>query len=224
LRTTSTLAWSGLGTRSTFWLLSRLRAAKGPLAFMDASFMSPAQDPDSFYILGAVVVEKTKVFSLRNQIRAIVADDYFHATEFGRKDFGRQIIRQLADLLARETRCVLVVMEQLDKADKDAEAARELVTRRMFAELSDSEIYLTGTVVYERRMRSGQDLSDRRIFKTLKARGLPGSKLNVVGVATKQEPLLWAPDLLCWAFRQAYREENPSYFQQLKKTAKIIRI
>ena len=217
-------AWSGLGTKSSFWLLSRIRAAKGPLAFIDESFMAPSQDPDSFYILGAVVVEKKKVFWLRGQMRELVGDDYFHATEFGRKDYGRQIIRQLADLIARETTPVLVVMDQLQTSDVDAERARAIVTSKMFQELSEKEIYLTGTVVYERRMRSGQHQSDLRIFKSLKRQKLPGNKLKVVGLASKNEPLLWAPDLLCWAFRQAYHSENPSYFQQLKKVAKVIRV
>jgi hypothetical protein len=186
--------------------------------------MAPSQDPDSFYILGAVVVEKKKVFWLRGQMRELVGDDYFHATEFGRKDYGRKIIRQLADLIARETTPVLVVMDQLQTSDVDAERARAIVTSKMFQELSENEIYLTGTVVYERRMRSGQHQSDLRIFKSLKRQKLPGNKLKVVGLASKNEPLLWAPDLLCWAFRQAYHSENPSYFQQLKKVAKVIRV
>lgn len=217
------LVWSGLGTKSSFWLLSRIRAAKGPLAFIDESFMAPSQDPDSFYILGAVVVEKKKVFWLRDQMREVVGDNYFHATEFGRKDYGRKIIRQLADLIARESTPILVVMDQLQTSDVDAERARAIVTKKMFQELSENEIYLTGTVVYERRMRSGQHQSDLRIFQSLKRQKLPGNKLKVVGIATKNEPLLWAPDLLCWAFRQAYHEQNPSYFQQLKRVAKVIR-
>ena len=218
------LAWSGLGTKSAFWLLSRIRAAKGPLAFIDESFMAPSQDPDSFYILGAVVVEKKKVFWLRDQMREIVGADYFHATEFGRKDYGRKVIRQLADLIARETTPVLVVIDQLQSSDVDAERARARVTKKMFQVLSEKEIYVSGTVVYERRMRYGQHQRDLRIFQSLKRERLPGNKLKVVGLASKNEPLLWAPDLLCWVFRQAYHEKNPSYFQQLKKVAKVIRV
>jgi hypothetical protein len=194
------------------------------VAFLDESFMSPAQDPDSFYILGAVVVQKSKVFALRNQIRDLVGDDYFHATEAGRREYGRAQIRKLADLIARETTPVLVVMEQLQRSDLDAERGRAVVTKRMFQELAENEIYLTGTVVYERRLRSVQDQSDLRIFKSLRRSKFAGNKLKVIGIATKSEPLLWAPDLVCWAFRQAYREENPSYFQQLTRVAKIIRI
>lgn len=217
-------AWSGLGTKSSFWLLSRLRAARGPIAFIDESFMAPSQNLDSFYILGAVVVPKEKIFWLREQMRQIVAGDYFHATEFGRKDAGRAQIRKLADLLARETRQVLVVLEQLHHTDVDAERARAIVTKKMFEQLANDELYLTGTVVYERRMRSGQHQSDLRIFQSLKRQKLPGNRLNVLGIASKSEPLLWAPDLLCWSFRQAYYENDMSYFQQLKKVAKLIRL
>ncbi len=186
--------------------------------------MSPAQDADSFYILGAVVVEKTKVFWLRSQLREIVGDDFFHATEFGRKDWGRQKIRKMADLLAREAKPVLVVLEQLKSSDQDAEKARAIVTKRLFQELSENQLYLTGTVVFERRMRKLQYQSDLRIFESLRRQKLPGSKLQIIGIASKSEPLLWAPDLLCWAYRQAYREDNPSYFQQLRKVVKLIRI
>ena len=184
--------------------------------------MSPSEDPDSFYILGAVVVEKKKVFAFRDQLQQLVGDDYFHATEFGRHESGRQVIRQLADLIAREAKPVLVVLKQLESSDEDAERARARVTKRLFEELSENQMYLTGTLVYERRMRSGQHQSDLRIFRSIKQQKLPGSKLRVLGIATKHEPLLWAPDLLSWVFRQAYREQNYSYFQQLKRVAKII--
>ena len=211
-----------MATKSTFWLLSRLRAAKGPLAFVDESFMSPSQDADSFYILGAVVVQKKKVFALRAELQQLVGDDYFHATESGRHEGGRQLIRQMADLIAREAKPVLVVLNQLETSDEDAERARSRVIKRLFEELSENQMYLTGTVVYERRMRSGQHEADLRIFRGIRQQKLPGSKLRILGIATKHEPLLWAPDLVSWAFRQAYREDNPSYFTQLKKVAKII--
>ena len=213
-----------MATSSNFWLLGRIRAAKGPLAFVDESFLSPSEDADTFYILGAVVIEKSKVFAVRKELREIVGDDYFHATEFGRTDYGRMIIRRMAAMLARQTQPILVVLDQLEKKDRDAELARELATRGLWKELAENELYLTGTVIYEGRLRGNQHRQDLRIFRDLKKENLPGSKLRVLGLPTKREPLLWAPDLVCWAFRQAYHEGNPSYFQELTKTTKIIRL
>ena len=198
--------------------------AKGPLAFVDESFRSPAESKDSFYILCAVVIPKSKVFSVRDTLSEIVGKRYFHATESGRSDEGQMLIRKMARFLAQETRPVLVVIEQLPKSDRDAEAGRERATRALWKELAENELYLTGTVVYERRMRGAQDASDLRILSSLRRLRLPGSKLNVLGVASKNEPLLWAPDLVAWAFRQAYDDADNSFFGSLTRVSKIIKI
>lgn len=186
--------------------------------------MSPAEDHDSFYILGAVIVPRSRLFDLRTKLFEIVGDDYFHATELGRSDKGRMTIRRMAALLARETKSVVVVLEQLKRSDANAESAREVATRELMRELSEEHIYLNGTVVYEKRLRGSQHARDLRIFKNLKRLKLPGGKLRVVGLASKNEPLLWAPDLVCWGFRQAYHEGDPSFFQELTRSAKIIRL
>ena len=191
---------------------------------MDESFRSPSEARDSFYILCAVVIPKSKVFAVRNGIREIVGKSYFHATELGRHENGQMLIRKLARYLALEVKPILVVIEQLPKSDRDAEGARELATRALWKELAENELYITGTVVYERRMRGVQDQSDLRIFNSLKRLKLPGNKLKVLGIATKKEPLLWAPDLVAWAFRQAYDDADNSYFSALTRVSKIIRL
>lgn len=191
---------------------------------MDESFRSPAEAKDSFYILSAVVISKAKVFAVREELSRMVGKDYFHATELGRHDSGRMLLRKMASYLAAETKPVVVVVEQLVEKDRNAEKARELATRALWKELAENQLYLTGTVVYERRMRKMQDSSDLRIFKTLRKLKLPGNRLNVIAIATKREPLLWAPDLLAWGFRQAYKQADPSFFSQLGKVAKLIRL
>ena len=191
---------------------------------MDESFRSPSEDKDSFYILCAVVIPKKRIFAVREGIREVVGKGRFHATELGRHDDGRMVIRRLARFLALEVKPVLVVIEQLQNSDRDAERAREMATRALWKELAENELYLTGTVVYERRMRGAQDQSDLRIFNNLKRLKLPGNKLKVLGIATKREPLLWAPDLVAWAFRQAYDEADNSFFSALSRVSKIIRL
>lgn len=191
---------------------------------MDESFRSPSEARDSFYILCAVVIPKSKVFKVRDELRAMVGKRYFHATESGRHDDGQMLIRKMARYLAIEAKPVLVVIEQLQKSDRDAEIAREQATRALWKELAENELYLTGTVVYERRMRGVQDQSDLRIFNNLKRLKLPGNKLKVLGIASKHEPLLWAPDLVAWAFRRAYDDADNTYFGALTRVSKIIRL
>lgn len=204
-------------TSASVWLLGRLRAAKGPLAFVDESFRSPSEAKDSFYILCATVIPRGNIFRVRNELRDLVGKSYFHATELGRSDQGQMILRKVAHYLAKEVKPVLVLIEQLPKSDRDAETGRERATRALWKELSESELYVTGTVVYERRMRGAQDASDLRILKTLKRLRLPGNQLNVLSAATKNEPLLWMPDLVAWAFRQAYDRADNSFFGELTK-------
>jgi hypothetical protein len=65
---------------------------------------------------------------------------------------------------------------------------------------------------------------DDVIIEGIRRQGSDASKLKVVGLSTKREPLLWIPDLICWAFRQAYLDDDRGYFTELAKVAKVIHL
>ena len=203
---------------------TKLGLSRGPVAFIDESFLSPAQNPDSFYILCAVVVKKDKLKLLRRRLYESVQDSRWHTTEAGRTNSGRQKIRELARLIAGLTTTVITVVDQLNDRDTDAEAGRARSKMALLNELALNHLYLTGTVVFEKRPGSYMHGKDLRVLERIRSKGNPASKLQVLSIQTKSEPLLWAPDLVAWCYRKAYFEKDASFFQDLQKTATVIKL
>jgi hypothetical protein len=204
--------------------LDRIAKARGPLAFIDESFLAPSQWKDSFYIVAAAVIEKDTVLTIRQEMRRRVKRGTWHTTESGRSEAGQQKIRELASYLATVVKPVIVVVDELAKSDRSAEAGRAQALRGLLTELANNHIYMTGTVVYEKRIPGYMQAHDDVIIEGIRRQGGDASKLKVIGIASKREPLLWIPDLICWAFRQAYLDDDQGYFTDLAKVATIIHL
>lgn len=193
------------------------------MAFLDESFLSPAQGPDSFYLLVAVVVEKAEVIRFRNQLQAAVAAGRWHTTEAARTDSGRQKIRELAHLIAQSASCVVAVIEEIDEQDKTGEIARNRLTKALLEELAGNHIYATGSVIYEKRTPGSMRSRDELLLNQISKSDSIAAKLAIWGISTKHEPLLWAPDVLAWCYRQAYFEKDASFFQDLEKVTTLVK-
>lgn len=205
-------------------ILDKIAKAKGPIALMDESFLTPSQGSDSFYILCAVVVEKSEAIHLRRGLESIAGAGRWHTTEAGRTDPGRQKIRQLARLIAESTVSVIAVVDELPASDKDGELARVNATNTLLNELAKNYVYLTGTVVYEKRMPGEMRARDERALKQISESNSEAARLSIWGIAEKSEPLMWAPDVVAWCYRQAYFKKDASFFQDLERSSSIIRV
>ena len=208
----------------TLGLFDKESKAAGPIAFIDESFQAPNQSPETFYLVAAAVIEKDRVLEIRKQLRKLARNASWHTTESARSEAGRQLILQLANYLARNCKPVIVVFDQVPQSDKNAEATRAQAIRGLLVELAQEHMYLTGTVVYEKRIPGYMQTHDELIMRGINSGDNPANRLNVIGVSTKREPLLWAPDIICWAFRQAYLGRNTSYFNELAKVSRVIHL
>jgi hypothetical protein len=202
----------------------KVAKSAGPIAFIDESFSAPNQSRDSFYLIAAAVIEKDRVLEIRRQLRILARNDSWHTTESARSEAGRAQIHELANYLARNCKPVIVVFDQVPESDRTAEATRAQAIRGLLFELAQEHMYLTGTVVYEKRIPGYMQTHDELILRSIATGDNPANRLSVIGVSTKREPLLWAPDIICWAFRQAYLGKNTSYFNELAKVSKIIHL
>jgi hypothetical protein len=191
------------------------------VAFLDESFLAPSQWHDSFYILAAAVFERDSIESVRADLKRIARRSRWHAAERGRSARGQQQVKRMADYLATVCKPVIVVVEELSKSDRSAEAGRSHAFRALLDELAENHIYLDGLAVYERRVPGTMQENDDQILGQIRASGGSSEKLRLLGVSTKREPLLWAPDTICWSFRQHYFEQNPEYFSALNEVAVI---
>jgi hypothetical protein len=205
-------------------LFDKVAKAAGPLAFIDESFQAPNQNPDSFYLITAAVIPKDKVLEVRKQLRFLARGASWHTTESARSEAGRLQIQQLASYLARHCKPVIVVIDQIPESDRNAEAARAQAIRALLIELAQQHMYLTGTVVYEKRIPGYMQTHDEMIFNAIASGQNDANRLNVIGLSTKKEPLLWAPDIICWAYRQAYMGRNTTFFDELAKVASVIHL
>lgn len=210
--------WFGPGGNR---LAKAIADSHGPVAFLDESFLAPSQWHDSFYILAAAVFERDSLDTVRTELRRIARRARWHAAERGRSASGQQQVKRMANYLATVCTPVIVVLDELAKSDRSAEAGRAQAFRTLLDELAETHIYLDGLAVYERRVPGTMQQNDDLILGQIRAEGSSSAKLRLVGISTKREPLLWAPDTICWAFRQHYFEQNPHYFAALNQVAVI---
>ncbi len=164
------------------------------------------------------------MLEVRKQLRILAGGSSWHTTESARSEKGRLQIQQLASYLARHCKPVIVVIDQIPESDRNAEAARAQAIRALLIELAQQHMYLTGTVVYEKRIPGYMQTHDEMIFKSIANGQNDANRLNVIGLSTKKEPLLWAPDIICWAYRQAYMGRNTTFFDELAKVASVIHL
>lgn len=174
----------------TLALFDKVSKAAGPIAFIDESFQAPNQSPDSFYLVAAAVIEKDRVLEIRKQLRKLARNASWHTTESARSETGRQLIHELANYLARNCKPVIVVFDQVPQSDKNAEATRAQAIRGLLVELAQEHMYLTGTVVYEKRIPGYMQTHDEMIMRGINGGDNPANRLNVIGVSTKREPLI----------------------------------
>ena len=202
-------------------LAKAISSSNGPVAFLDESFLAPSQWHDSFYILAAAVIEREQLDVVRRELRRIAKGSRWHAAERGRSESGQQQVKRMANYLATVCRPVIVVVDELAKSDRSAEQGRTQALRALLSELAENHIYMDGLAVYERRVPGTMQQNDDQILRQIRAEGGSAASLKLLGLSTKREPLLWAPDTICWAFRQHYFEHNPHYFAALNQVAVI---
>lgn len=205
-------------------IFDKIAKSKGPIALLDESFLTPSQGPDSFYILCAVVVDKSEVIHLRRGLESIAGSGRWHTTEVGRTNPGRQKIRELARLIAESTVSVIAIVDELPETDSSGEQARGRATRALLAELAKNYVYLTGTVVYEKRVPGEMRSLDEKVLRQIRESESEAAKLSIWGMASKDEPLLWAPDIVAWCYRQSYFKKDASFFQDLERSTAIIKV
>ena len=198
-----------------------IAASRGPVAFLDESFLAPSQWHDSFFILAAAVFERDSLENVRAELRRIAGRARWHSAERGRSARGQMQVKLMSSYLATVCRPVIVVVDELENSDRSAEAGRSQAFRALLAELAENHIYLDGLAVYERRVPGTMQQNDDQILSRIRVEGGSSAKLRLLGVSTKREPLLWAPDTICWSFRQQYFEQDSQYFATLNEVAVI---
>ena len=196
--------------------------ARGAVAYVDESYYSPSHGSDrTFYIICATIVQPEGLIALRAELVSLADGYYWHTTEAARSASGRATLREMVNLLQRTAMSVCWISEPLTKSDRQGEGARANLLRASTQDLLEKYLPSAGMIIYERRQNGYQANADVRVFGEMRSKSKLDRAFIVHPESPANEPLLWAPDVVAWAYRQSFLERDGSYFALLKSTTQI---
>ena len=199
-------------------LESYYKQQRRPVAFIDESFRGSERPADfPFYLLSAVLVDWSALSNIRAGFIEFVGSDYWHTSQANKnKQYG--IIEKFADHVATNSSGALVAL-QLDLSSDNMEIARREAMLQLAEQLSYSGCNLA---VYEQRNTRGRNSSDASVFNRARKSQVLSGAITLVGSRPSIEPLLWAPDLLSWGFRQLITKRSFAYFRYFEPTTQVL--
>lgn len=196
--------------------------AQGAVAYLDESYYAPKQGKgQTFYIVSAVVVGRSKVGEVRATLLDLVGDDYWHTTTDARSLEGKETLRQSLDYLKAASKTLCWLSEPIDKSDREGEAARAAVHRAAVRELTRSYLPSAGMIVYEKRLSGYQANADARVFNEMRNSGKVDRDFIIHPESPANELLLWAPDMVAWSYRQSFLDNDHAFFELLSESVHV---
>lgn len=189
-----------------------------PVAFIDESYRGSERPDDfPFYLLSAVLFDWSTLSKVRDGFIEFVGSNYWHTTEANRNK-QHEAIESFAEHVARNSSGALVAL-QLDVNSGNMEIARREAMLQLAEQLSRLGCNLA---VYEQRNTRGRKSSDASVFNRARKSQVLSGALTLVGSRPPIEPLLWAPDLLSWGFRQLITKSSFAYFKHFESTTQVL--
>lgn len=198
-----------------------------PVAYLDETYNVDLAHPQRYYVMTAVVVQASQRDVVRSDLVGIVGSSFWHTSEGLRTEAGRSTARDLLDYLAdpagTET-CIVSVVEPVDLSDSDGELARERCLGSLLTHVSQQDFRdgPIGLCVLERRRDRKQANRDVRTRRELIASGSLSDTTRMLQVSPGDEQLLWLPDLVCSAYRQALTRRDETYFEAIEEQTTVI--
>ena len=199
--------------------------AQGAVAFIDETYYAPSNGKGrTFYITCAAILPRKALDHCRDRLQQIVGSDYWHTSEAARSQGGRAKIHELAAFLNINSKSVCWLYEPLEAGDRQGEQARAKSLKFGISELVRKHIPSAGMIVYERRSLGFQDTADSRVIAEMRNLGKLDRDFLVHPESPANEPLLWAPDLIGWAYRQEFLGRSAEFFEKITDSAEVIRV
>lgn len=192
----------------------------GPVAFIDESFATAAQDyGGGFYLLSAVVYEKEFLDQARKENNRAAGTNHWHTTN--QNDSGNKTAIQALSRVIGEQSTELIVAGLLDLEGLGLEQARKHCMAQLLAYLNQRNCKL---VIYERPALRSEVNSDSSQINKLRNQGLIGPNNRVIPSSPSAENLLWSADLLAWVVRRLLTHNEPGWIKSLSKTINLIEV
>jgi hypothetical protein len=192
----------------------------GAVAYLDETFEHGEHGLGRFYVFTAVLVERTEMDVLRDELRGVAGGTFWHTTDELLTEDGRKKASAMLEFLGKgEEICVISHHTHVADDDQDLEAARRECMRGLLAALSAGAAPLRGRidllVLEERNPRNLSNL-DRKNIAAMRAEGLIHRSMQAVLSSPKFEHLLWLPDLVSSAYRRTVTHHDDSLFSLIR--------
>lgn len=199
-----------------------------PAAYLDETFHIAYDGAQRFYVMAAVVVVGEDRVPLRDTLDADVPGGYWHTSERLRSDGGRDDTLALLRRLAPEYNACVVV-DQVAVADDDREGldARGKVLGQLLTALHHpvNEVHESVSLAVIEEHRTGRVNSfDRSVWADLINAGHVTDQMRLTAVSPGSEHLLWLPDLVCSAYRQAKLGRGSDLYEEIEDVTTVMHL
>jgi hypothetical protein len=193
----------------------------GAVAYLDETFHHGKDGAAArFYVFTAVVVERTEMETLRDELREIAGGTFWHTTDELRTEEGRKRASAMLQFLGEgDEICVIAHHSRVDDGDDDLEDARRICLRGLASTLSAGADPLRGSIdlmVLEDRNPKNRSNLDRKNIKEMRAEGLIHRSMQAVLTSPKYEHLLWLPDVVSSAYRGTFTRADDTLFSLIQ--------
>lgn len=184
-----------------------------------------SEDPfhsQSFYALTAVQFRFDQLETIRADLEKIVGSRYFHSTEALESSSGKETFKNLVRYFAQhEDPSFITCNINLGHGDNLEDARRECL-KKIVEKYAPGVPDLKG-LIFEARREHKDNNRDRSFLKHLRQEGLLNPQLGTAWVSPSDERLLWAPDVICMAYRRTltHKDETAQYFSDLESTTQV---
>lgn len=192
-----------------------------PVAFLDETYYAE-REYERFYVVSAVISPADQMDGLRKVVDDEVPSGRWHTRDELQTLQGRERVRDLLNQLdAEHEACIITHKVPLHDEDSDGEAGREAVLKATFHALWTREDPV-GLAVLEARREQAQRRRDQVTRALAEQEGLVGAAFRMTQASPAEEHLLWLPDLICGAYRQAITRGDSSYLDMVSDLVTII--
>lgn len=168
---------------------------------------------DTFYALTGSLIEVRLLEGTRRNLTEVAGAKYWHTTEQMRTKAGRkktlEMIKLCADFADPQ---YISVYERIEQSD-NKEHVRQDCIATLLAQAISTGANIHGFIFEARHLQSAND-KDRNSLKRLRASNKIPRQTHSAWVSPSDEPCLWIPDLVGYAFRRSrtHTDETQLWF------------
>lgn len=180
--------------------------------YIDETFQLPGEKNkkfiEPFYTLAATGFQEEDIPHIRDFLTRAGRGRPVHGSELVRTEEGHDTLEYLIREISPKATAI-VTSAAIPKHDRQGEATRAQLMRILIDHIV--ETFDTQRIMIEKRMFGVPSSRDALILRAIRKRHPRLKRLNLRQTPKKNEPMLWAADLLACSFRQKHKRNNERF-------------